>query len=105
MLFVSAVMLVVSCAKKSQKAVVIAKDHTPAHVEGTEYQERQTDREQWLVKVEMENGRKAEAPVDKPQWDSLKSAIPSTPATRKANTPTLSGPSTFASRRCDLALR
>ena len=71
-LFVSAVMLAFGCAKKSQKAVVIAKDHIPAHVEGTEYQERQTDREQWLVKVEMENGRKAEAPVEKAQWESLK---------------------------------
>ena len=71
-LFVSAVMLAFGCAKKGQKAVVIAKEHIPAHVEGTEYQERQTDREQWLVKVEMEGGRKAEAPVDEAQWKSLK---------------------------------
>jgi hypothetical protein len=66
------VVLAFGCAKKSQKAVVIAKEHIPAHVDGTEYQERQTDREQWLVKVEMENGRKAGAPVEKAQWESLK---------------------------------
>jgi hypothetical protein len=71
-LFVLVVMLAFGCAKKSQKAVVIAKDYIPAHIEGTEYQERQTDREQWLVKVEMEGGRKADAPVDKVQWESLK---------------------------------
>jgi hypothetical protein len=71
-LFVLVVMLAFGCAKKSQKAVVIAKEHIPAHVEGTEYQERQTDREQWWVKVEMQGGRKADAPVDKAQWESLK---------------------------------
>ena len=75
-LFVSVVMLVFGCVKKSQKAVVIAKQHIPAHVEGTEYQERQTDREQWLVKVEMEDWRKAEAPVEKAQWESLKVGDP-----------------------------
>ena len=71
-LFVLVVMLTYGCTKKSQKAVVIAKDHIPAHVEGTEYQERQTDREQWWVKVEMENRREADAPVDEAQWQSLK---------------------------------
>ena len=71
-LLVLVVMLAFGCAKKSQKAVVLAKEHIPAHVEGTEYQERQTDHEQWLVKVEMEGGRKAEAPVDEAQWQSLK---------------------------------
>ena len=64
--------LAFGCAKKSQTAVVTAKEHIPAHVEGTEYQERQTDREQWLVKVEMQGGRKADAPVDKAQWELLK---------------------------------
>lgn len=50
---------------------MIGKEYIPAHVEGTEYQERQTDREQWLIKVEMENGRKADAPVDAEQWKAL----------------------------------
>ena len=71
-LSISVVMLGFGCAKKSQDAVVIDKQHIPAHVEGTEYAERQTDREQWWVKIEMAGGRKAEAPVDEAQYQSLK---------------------------------
>jgi hypothetical protein len=58
--------------KKSQPAVVLAKDFIPAHVEGTEYQERQVDRDRWLVKVEMEDGRKADADIDAELWKELK---------------------------------
>ncbi|MEQ1861537.1 MAG: hypothetical protein ABMA13_16570 [Chthoniobacteraceae bacterium] len=64
--------LTFGCTKKSQRAVVIAMEHIPARVEGAEYKERQTDRDRWLVKVEMESGRKAEADVDEALWQSLK---------------------------------
>lgn len=59
------------CTKKTQPAVVIAKDYIPAHVEGAEYQERQTDHERWLVRVEMEDGRKAEADLEPERWKAL----------------------------------
>jgi hypothetical protein len=62
---------VASCAKKSQNAVVVAKEHIPAHVEGTPYQEREMDREQWLVKIQFEGGRTTSAPVDAEQWKTL----------------------------------
>ncbi len=65
-------LLTAGCTKKSQSAVVISKDYIPAHVEGTEYQERQTDKEQWWVMIEMTNGRKADAPVDAELWKALK---------------------------------
>ncbi len=60
------------CTKKSQPAVVLSKDYIPAHVEGTPYQERQVDRERWLVRVEMEDGRKADADIDADLWQTLK---------------------------------
>ena len=71
-IFVSVVMLAFGCTKRSQSAVVISKEHIPARVEGAELKERQLDRERWLVKVEMESGRKAEADVDEVLWQSLK---------------------------------
>ncbi len=62
-----------ACDKKSTTAKVIGKGHIPAHVEGTEWKEREMDHEQWLVTVEFEaGGRKTDAPVDKSQWDALK---------------------------------
>jgi hypothetical protein len=61
-----------SCAKKTQPATVVAKEYIPAHVEGTPREERQIDRERWLVKVEMKNGRKAEADIDAELWKALK---------------------------------
>jgi len=51
--------------------VVIAKDYIPARVEGAEYQERQTDHDRWLVRIEMTNGRKAEADLEPEQWKAL----------------------------------
>ena len=63
---------IAGCTKKSVKAVVIEKRYVPAHVEGTEYKEGEMSHEQWLVTVEMENGRKNNAPVTEAQWNSLK---------------------------------
>lgn len=72
MLFFPVVLLTCGCTKKSQNAVVISKEHIPARVEGAELKERQLDRERWLVRVEMESGRKAEADVEEALWQSLK---------------------------------
>jgi hypothetical protein len=70
---VLALMLAVSgCTKKSQNAVVVGKEHIAAHVPGTDYKEREMDHEQWLVKVQMEDRRVNDAPVEKEQWQSLK---------------------------------
>lgn len=60
------------CTKKSQSAVILSKDYIPAHVEGTPYQERQVDRERWLVRVEMEDGRRTDADIDADLWKTLK---------------------------------
>ena len=60
------------CSKESQDAVVIGKEHIPAHVEGTEYKEREMDHEQWWVDVRMKSGLRANAPVDEAQWNALK---------------------------------
>ena len=60
------------CTKKGQRAVVMAKQHIPAHVAGTEYKEREMDHEQWLVTVEMEDRQTKDAPVEKEQYDALK---------------------------------
>ena len=59
------------CSDRSQDAVVIAKEHGAAHVEGTEYKERELDHEQWLVEVRMKSGLRARAPVDEAQWNVL----------------------------------
>lgn len=50
---------------------MIAKEHIPAHVEGTELRERQTHHEQWLVDIKMADGRRATASINKPKWDSF----------------------------------
>lgn len=60
------------CSKKTQDAVVVAKEHIAAHIPGTEYKEREMDHEQWLVEVQLESGRKTNAPVDEVQWNALK---------------------------------
>jgi hypothetical protein len=67
-----AALVLASCAKKTQNGVVIGKEYIPAHGEGMEYRERQTDREQWWVTVEMTDGRKANAPVDLEPWKAFK---------------------------------
>jgi hypothetical protein len=64
--------VLVGCTKATQHAIVIDKAHIAAHVEGTEYKEREMDHEQWLVKVQIENGPKANAPVDQDLWNALK---------------------------------
>lgn len=65
-------LLLVGCTKKTHDAVVVGKEHIAAHVEGTGYKEREMDHEQWLVKIQIENGPKANAPVEQDQWISLK---------------------------------
>lgn len=61
----------VGCTKKSQSAVVLEKEYIPARVEGAELKERQLDREQWLVRVEMADGRKATASLDEAEWKTF----------------------------------
>jgi len=71
----AAVALIVSCggcAKKTEQAKIVGKEYIPAHVEGTEYKEREMEHEQWLVEVQMEDGRRTNAPVDEAQWKTLK---------------------------------
>lgn len=72
LVFLAAGLGLAGCTKKSQPAVVLSKEFIPAHVEGTELKERQTHHDRWLVKVEMESGRKAEADVEPEQWKTLK---------------------------------
>lgn len=48
-----------------------AKEHIPAHVEGTELRERQTKNERWLVDIEMANGRRATADLNEPEWKTF----------------------------------
>lgn len=47
---------------------MIAKEHVPAHVEGTELRERQTKNERWLVDVKMADGRRATADLEEAEW-------------------------------------
>ena len=50
---------------------MIAKEHIPAHVEGTELRERQTHHEQWLVDIKMADGRRATASLDEAEWKTF----------------------------------
>ena len=60
------------CTEKSQEAVVIGKERIAAHVEGTDYKERESDHEQWVIEIKMKSGMRASAPVDEAQWNALK---------------------------------
>lgn len=63
-----------ACAKKSQDAVVIGKEFVAAENSGNLppgevlKDARAVDHDLWLVKIQMTNGRKVDAPVEKAEW-------------------------------------
>ena len=59
--------------KKSGDAVVVGKDYVAAAKNGEEIKdERETNHEQWIVKVRMrDNGRTIQVRADRAQWEKL----------------------------------
>ncbi len=58
------------CEKKSQHAVVIGREHLLPTPQGqTAKDPRETSSEQWLIHIEMQNGRKASVPVERAEWE------------------------------------
>lgn len=67
-----------ACAEKSQDAVVVGKEFIaavdPADLKPDEAVKdpRACGHDVWLVEIEMTNRVKADAPVEKAEWDALK---------------------------------
>jgi hypothetical protein len=77
LLCVAVSFLLAGCKAKSQTAVVLSKKFVPAlkaPADGTEPapQEGTTPHDRWLVRVEMADGKKVDADVDKAQWNHLR---------------------------------